>query len=156
MQLYCHYDSYGPYGPFIDKVFFYIDLAVFSLVPALTIMFCNICIIKSAMEAHRRRKDLSGTELHAESSSMRQMNITLISVSVAALCTTLPFEIYQVITINDFVTLDSDLYYNTFASLNLLLHCNNAINIFLYCIRGPVFRRNLKRLFKCRYVTCLQ
>ena len=124
-------------------------MTVYSLLPTLVIIICNIIIIKNVVDASRKRREMMGTQQKADDGT-RQMSITLITVSVFALVTTMPYTMLQIFYGRNIVS--HEMYTYLWPVFFLLAHFNNTFNIFLYLCSGPTFRRNLKSIMKRNHI----
>ena len=121
-------------------IFTWIDLACFCVVPFTIISICNaaiifrLCLKKSRSVEHK----------------MTSITLTLILVAIILLVCTLPYEISQLSMRNlpdkTLSLLETDSLY---VCSTFLLYISNSINFFVYCLVGPSFREELRKIL-CR------
>lgn len=117
-----------------------LDIAVYTFIPSFIILLLNILIINKLR--------ISGSQGHILNSSIpkntRQITKMLLSVTFLFIALTLPAEIFVI-----YAEMDPDMYYSS-VGLALVQVCkftNHSINLFLYCMAGTKFRRELKLIF---------
>ena len=127
------------------------DFVIYSGGPFLIIFLCNVVIItRLLVAAYKRKHSLSGS---ASGPKLTSMTAMLITASFSFFILTSPITIYLFLVDlanQDMMTLKFILkmiVFHRFAMLASFL--NHAINFFLYCFSGPVFRKNLLGLFPC-------
>ena len=123
-------------GPFL-MVF---DLMIFSVVPSCILFVCN-SVLYYTLRVKKRMisQDMDGPD------SLR-FTATLIAVSVCHVILTLPMTVFHVVDISRFPKQRDNTLDTTFILLYSLNLYNNAINFLLYCLSGPTFRLEMRRM----------
>ena len=117
------------------------DCIFYSLFPSFVLILSNLilyCILKA------QKQNMS--KINDGSDSLR-FTLTLIIVSISYLTLTLPIATYLVFHPIQVRGLDHTLYIVLY-TLNI---SNNAINFILYCLSGPIFRLEMKRMFRNKF-----
>jgi hypothetical protein len=137
----------------------WVDAAIYSFIPLLTITVLNILIIRQVSAARRLRQHLENADNDdvrfgrwgAEGSA--KLTVMLLSVSFTFLLTTLPLNITLIVTFlegenpsNEHIAREALLQTIT----ELLMYVNHSINFFLYCATGIRFRRKLVNILTFR------
>ncbi len=130
-------------------VWSYIDIAVYSICPFTIICLSNICIIFFLIRASIKRKlSMANTEATDKTSNV---SVILLTVSFVYLVCTVPIVVYFPVELawwKSEVTWKRisqlDFYYTSATLLSTVI---NAVNLILYCLSGPSFRRALVNLF---------
>ena len=123
---------------------------LYSIIPFSCIIICNIIIVTVLVRASAGRKRMvqagSGGQ-DSNDTTMRNISVMVIVVSVTFLLTAAPVSIFvAIIPVN---SLDyKDASYNpplglAWAIILWIQYVNNAINFYLYCMCGKQFRRGL-------------
>ena len=135
---------------------FWIHCMILVLVPWATIAFLNASIIYAMV---KRTKYMQGLDKTASSKPERnkqdqQMTKILLTVTftflvlLALQCITQCFFMLGAGKKN--VSWDQNSVNTAFAFAKMGVVINSAINCFLYCFTGSVFRRELKKMFACK------
>lgn len=152
------------YYNFFNKVWPWIDLCVFCVIPFTVIVVGNSLILVKVVKSHKKAKSTvlptlavnsqrTHTNGHSKHSSMTTMLFTL---NVVFLLSTSPVSIYNIgytywMTGADAASIANlDLWW---AIVNMLMYTNNSLNFLLYCLSGTKFRREVINLF-CRWGVC--
>ena len=143
----CRYRS--QYSYFAHKIWSWIDMAVYAIVPEICIFTLNTIIIITLKRARKSQANLVQGKRRVKKDHLTPM---LLTVSIVFFILTTPKTSLIIIsgyweykkTTESFVQF---LFLNTlfrfFADLN---HC---INFFLYFVSGPSFRKDLAKLLPC-------
>ena len=145
----CQFDVsvFGEHG---EPAWLFVDAAIFTFVPFIIILSCNVAIILALLRAARRRNAEMNVRNSASNDSTTSITTMLITISIVFLLTTSPLTIcYQFY--GPIVEKYADdpvgyaLYFELLVNTVLVLLCynNNAVNFLLYCISGSKFRRAL-------------
>ena len=118
-----------------------LDLTLGAILPFSIIAICNSMIVVKLWKSGKTKN--SGTE-NSREKKIGNINVMLTVNSVVFLILVMPW--YLVVVITTYVRVDPstlarlyDAYYLTL----LLWFVNPAINFYLYCLGGPMFRREL-------------
>ena len=135
------------------KIWPWVDLATYHIIPFAIVLVCNISIIITLNRAAHHRKQTMHT--NTQGPQLTSMTAILISVSISFFCLASPFSImftYESWLLNT----GKPIHNHEFAKIELayavtlkLLMCNHLINFYLYCLSGRKFRQELKSMF-CR------
>ncbi|KAL8581207.1 hypothetical protein ACOMHN_038308 [Nucella lapillus] len=149
------------YGWFLDNVFSYVDMVIYSLLPFVSVVQGNAVLVwKLAASVRKARQRLTSAppqELSKRSQTSTSVTITVCVVSLAFVLLTLPSGMFYVLYYaKDMSTLtpeqEADVY--LFFTLSFLLaDTNSAVNFYLYCLTGRRFREEFVRLVFCRKTT---
>ena len=124
-----------------------VDAALFTFVPFILILGCNVSIIWSLVMTRKRQRANIHVRNALPSDSTTSITTMLITISLVFIITTSPmtvcYQLYDDITEN----LKDDpigraLWWELVINTVLVLICysNNAVNFLLYCISGSKFR----------------
>ncbi|XP_074650263.1 FMRFamide receptor-like [Tubulanus polymorphus] len=132
------------YKLFWNETWVWIDLCVMSVVPFLTILFCNVVIIVKVRLSSRHKMMMRRSTERDSATATKITNMTamLLTVNFVFLITSLPASIYLAGWTNAPYTSNHNIAARilAFASVNTLSYVNNAANFLLYCVSGPRFR----------------
>ena len=140
---------------FVSLYWPYIDFASFCFLPFITMVICNIFIIRALTKAmkmfhsvQKGDKNKCSFEISARTRQSRKSNVTtmLLSVNAAFFFCTFPVSVFFICD-PFFRKQYPDLMELLEAISNLLMYLNNSIHFFLYCITGTKFRNELIRMF---------
>ncbi len=139
---YCNFKPDSDY----HFVFYWLDTALFSIIPSIIIIICNALIVSNLMKMKRDRK-----QLHASGSEKKKLQATtalLMTVSLVFLFCTLPYVLYFALFSYIESRSNYDHAYWTLVStcLYLLYFANNAVNFILYCVSAERFRKVLQEM----------
>ena len=121
------------------------DLTMAAILPFTILATCNSMIIAKLWKAAASKKSTVETSRQKE---ITHINVMLMINSMAFLILVMPW--YMVVVIQTYTKGGSSMtgidvaYSLTF----LLWYINPAINFYMYCLGGPLFRRELKALFR--------
>ncbi|XP_074651651.1 uncharacterized protein LOC141906302 [Tubulanus polymorphus] len=135
---------------FINEVWVWIDLLIYSLIPWVVLSVCNVAIVFRVRQINRRvtaNSILSGSSA-SRRSKLTSMTVMLLVVNTSFLITTMPFAIYVLCKVEHLSRIRQELIYE---SLYLLSYTNNAINFLLYVISGAKFRAAILELFRISF-----
>ncbi|KAL4240834.1 hypothetical protein ACF0H5_001622 [Mactra antiquata] len=145
------------YEHFFAKVWTWIDLCKFSLIPFAILSIGNACIIFKLVASRRKvrtsvRPLSTASTTVATSNKASNMTILLLSLNFIFIISTSPVCIYF---IGESYWIPTDLPLKIrqqdpwWAFVNMLMFSNNSANFVLYCLTGSRFRESVKDLFKC-------
>ena len=145
----CDNVSEGVNLRFLNEIWPWLDLVVFSVIPIIIIIGCNVIIITKLLQARKIRQDTMKVTTDDDSSSITTM---LVGISVTFILTTVPIALYFIGEYGwPYETADDR--YNTltaYAVTNLFYYLSNSTNFLIYCISGSRFRRALVAVLCCR------
>ena len=131
------------------KIWPWIDLSMYFLLPAAIIITCNSVIIYTIVQRQRTMSRRTSTDSDA-GYTMAAMTIILLTVTVVFVLLTAPFVLYSCSVIHFYAESRID-WCLFFYMASLLRYVNNSVNFLLYCMSGRAFRAELKQL--CRKTT---
>jgi hypothetical protein len=142
------------------RVYFFFDSIVYSIIPFLIMITCNVFIIAKIVRSRVRSKQViraktkmltsshSTSQIVKNTNSMlateKRISIILVGISFSFLILTTPVFIIE--QLNDLYPHD----YNwdvILACSYMLMYLNHVINFFFYCLTGPKFRNEVIKLF---------
>jgi hypothetical protein len=158
----CRPDKSNYYYTRFWKAFFFLDTIIYTNIPFLVMVTCNVCIIAKIVKSRVRSKQViidrkkslnnekrivknTGSMLATE----KRISIILVSISFSFLLFTLPVFIIEHLT---HFSQDPSIYTNNpnwdiiVACAYMMMHFNHMINFFFYCFMGPKFRNEIKKL----------
>ena len=139
----------GLNSPFLryyaDYVFPWVDFFLYTGIPFVCMLICNVAIIINLNIAKRKRQNVTH---NAEQSKSQTHGLTamLLTVSFAFLLQTASINIYF---ISNYTIISPWVYMWNSVSF-LLLYANHSINFLLYCISGKRFRDALMQILHCK------
>lgn len=147
----------GPkYVVFIDRIWPWVDLVLYSLVPLVILLFFNTLIIKQVVRATVGRDMLQNGPLikvdprrNTKDANVK-LTIMLLTISFTFLATTLPMNVVMIATVVWRNEMDNPkqiaklLLIRTISEL--LMYLNHSVNFFLYCATGQKFRNIVIRM----------
>lgn len=156
-ELICAVDK--AHEPFFHA-WYYVDMAVYCIVPFAIILAGNIVIIACILKAIKFRRHqhccspttLTPIPAAFHNDRMTSQTAMLVGVCVLFLFTTGPYGIFFVVTEGP---LENPTPYQlaqvrlAYVITSLLCYVNNAINFVMYCLVGTRFRRTIVDLFRC-------
>ena len=151
----CYYVS-AEYLHFVDSVFTYIELLVFSVVPFSCLALSNSVLVwkltVSVREARQRLTPGNTEQFETRNKAANSVTLTVIIVSLIFIILTLPNGLYLTVfwALFDDQTLRGiaeGYLYNTI--IFLMLYCNMAVNFYLYCLTGRRFRQESYNILRC-------
>lgn len=142
------------YRQFFGKVWTWIDLCKYSLVPFALLSTGNICIIYKLLASGRKVKTqvaptTSQTQASSGNERTSNMTILLVCLNFVFIISTAPVCIYFIgepYWIPKDVPRDIQLQDPWWAFVNMLMYINNSANFILYCLTGSRFRDAVKEL----------
>ncbi|XP_045210919.1 thyrotropin-releasing hormone receptor-like [Mercenaria mercenaria] len=145
------------YDHFFGKVWTWIDLCKYSLLPFALLSTGNICIIyKLASSSRKVRTQVapSTSQTQAPSGNERtsNMSVLLVCLNFVFITCTAPVCIYFIgepYWIPKDVPRTIQLQDPWWAIVNMLMYINNSANFVLYCLTGSRFRESVRKLFRC-------
>ncbi|KAL8595422.1 hypothetical protein ACOMHN_024121 [Nucella lapillus] len=151
--------GYKTYNYFTERIFVYIELSVYCLIPFAILVVSNIILVwKLAASVKAASKHLTGTtdsaQIRAREKSANSVTLTVIVVSSAFIVLTLPASVNYIVhyfAISHLRLKGEDL--NAAQLINavcaLLGHTNSAVNFYLYCLTGRKFRKECVSILTC-------
>lgn len=150
------------YYEFFNKVWPWVDLCAFCVIPFSVIVIGNSLILVKVIKSHKKTKSRIvptvavnthrvQSSSHGKHSSMTTMLFTL---NIVFLVSTSPISIYNIgytywmTGASDEKIAELDLWW---AIVNMLMYTNNSLNFLLYCLSGTKFRQEVINLFCKRY-----
>jgi hypothetical protein len=150
-------NSYA-YVQFLE-IYFYIDTIVYSLLPFFIMITCNFMIIGKIVKSRVRSKQVIITRVKNTNKTRiiknmpgsmlateKRLSFTLLSISLSFLFFTIPVFVIEQIQkyLNENEMTEN---WKIITSLGyMLMYLNHVINFFFYCLLGPKFRNEVKRL----------
>ena len=145
IHVFFKYDIHAGYCNLVDKIYNValggVAIALYSILPALVIIICNLVIVCTLMKMSRAQKTMS----HDKSASHNNKNLTVMLVinCIFFLILTSPFNI--ILMFIDQVAINVHIIY----ALYELSSLNHTINFILYIICGSLFRKELFCMLTC-------
>lgn len=137
------------YDRFFGKIWTWIDLCKFSLIPFAILSSGNVCIIYRLIKSGQKVKsDVVAVSQGKKKTS--NMSVLLVSLNCMFIVCTLPVCIYFIgepYWIPTDIPRKVQLEDPWWAVVNLLMYLNNSVNFILYCVSGSRFRQSVKELF---------
>jgi len=148
------------YDIFFEKVWNWLDLCKFSLIPFIILSVGNACILYKLIQSRRKVKSQVLPATSEGSSTQRKnttsnMSVLLVALNFMFILSTLPVAIYF---LGDPYWIPEDIPRHVklqdpwWAFVNLLYYINNSSNFILYCLTGSRFRESVKSLFLFRKI----
>ncbi|KAL4227266.1 hypothetical protein ACF0H5_012712 [Mactra antiquata] len=144
------------YYQFFNKIWPWIDLCVYSLVPCTVIIVGNslilVKIIKSRNKIRSRARSAGARRNRAPNRNTSSMTAVLFTLNIFFLISTTPISAYNIgyaywVNINDLERVARlDLWW---AIVNMFMYSNNTFNFILYCFIGSKFRQEVIKMI-CR------
>ena len=137
---------------FYNKVWPVFMFLLYSIVPLICLATCNVILIKelkkrSLQKQARRSRDVS---IEQEQRNLRSVTKMLVVVCIFFIIISVPTCIHLIIESYLFDGArprDRAKRLLTWSIVTLILHSNNTVNFFLYCLSGSVFRKDLAEMF---------
>ena len=129
----------------LDEIYYValggVSIALYSIVPGLVIVICNMVIVCTLIKMSRVQKTMS----HDKSASQNSKNLTVMLVMncLFFLILTSPYNIISIVSYK--VAVNENIIFAMYELANL----NHAINFFLYVLCGSLFRKELFRMLTC-------
>ena len=139
------YDIHAGHCVHLDKIYYDVlggvAITLYSIVPGLVIVICNLIIVRTLIIMSRVQKTMS----HDKSASQNSKNLTVMMVTncVFFLILTSPYN--MITTFTDTAAINDNIIFAMFE----LACLNHAINFFLYVLCGSLFRKELFRMLTC-------
>ncbi|XP_076458596.1 neuromedin-U receptor 2-like [Babylonia areolata] len=146
------------YMYFFEKIFVYIELAVYCLLPFLFLLAANIVLVwKLLMSVKVAGKHLTqgdSDQVQGHRKAANSVTVTVITVSVAFVVLTLPTTLDYIVNYfarqHDRVTgYERATAAFVHAVTALLSDTNHAVNFYLYCLTGKRFREEFVKVLCC-------
>lgn len=148
------------YEHFFAKVWPWIDLCKFSLIPFVILSSGNVCIIYKLISSRRKvmtrvcplnsRTDAAPTA-SGTGGRTSYMSILLICLNFVFIFCTLPICVYFIgepYWIPKDIPRSVQLQDPWWALVNMFMYANNSCNFIMYCLTGSRFRNSVRELFK--------
>ncbi|XP_076450409.1 uncharacterized protein LOC143286657 [Babylonia areolata] len=152
----------GTYLAFIEEVFTYVDLMLYSVLPFTCLLIANSVLIWKLRASVRETRQKFTQGHNSEQTEARQkmtqsVTLTVIFVSVAFIILTLPSALFHIIYYVAALMRSTSVYDRAEATLInavtfSLMFTNNAVNFYLYCLTGRRFREEFLSVICCRSV----
>ncbi|XP_052777988.1 G-protein coupled receptor daf-37-like [Mya arenaria] len=140
------------YARFFGKIWTWIDLCKFSLVPFAILSAGNLCIIYKLLQSRRKvGNGIRPANQDAPRDKTSNMSVVLVCLNFMFIIFTLPVSVYFIgepYWIPSDVPRAVQLQDPWWAVVNLAMYTNNSCNFVLYCLTGSRFREEVKRLFR--------
>ena len=134
-----------------------IDMLVASVLPFIIMLTCSLVIIITLHRRKKRRNNKRPPGTPPVGLKMSGVTAMLLSVCLIFLLCSLPVVVVLIIssykiTTQNFTATGEEidqcfLNHGVFPVTTMIVYVNNAINFWLYCISGPLFRAELKKMF---------
>ena len=147
--------TYGTdqYKSFHTKVWSVLILVLYSILPLVCLITCNIFLFRALSKRNIQElaTSITNNAKNREQRDLKSMTKMLVVVCLFFICVTLPGAIYIIIRPYIF-----DITSKVDAALQLMcqtinaciLYSNNTVNFFLYCLSGSLFRKEFCCMFK--------
>ena len=147
----------GPkFVEFIDRVWPWIDLVLYSLFPLVILLFFNTHIIRQVVRATAGRDILQNGPLmkvdarrNTKDANLK-LTIMLLTISFTFLATTVPMNVVMIASVVWRNEMDNPKQSAKLVLIRtiseLLMYLNHSINFFLYCATGQKFRNIVLRM----------
>lgn len=143
------------YDFWLSKIWPWIDLTVYSIIPFIIICTGNIAITSRVLISRKKTTgsttSSTSTSSSEKSSQMTSMTTTLVCVSVIFLVTTLPYPFFVLVksySHNGEIDINTQAKEDlAWAVVNFAAYFNNAVNFLLYCLSSRLFRGQLTSMF---------
>lgn len=148
------------YDFFIHNLYPFVDLVLLSLIPFILVILGNIIIIWKTFLSLRTAAELNLTS--GKSALLRRrrassMTVILLCLSALFLLTTSPTCVFNMWERGESAKAALKTPVGiartelTWASVNIIMYCNNTFNFYLYCLSGRKFRNEIRRQFSWKY-----
>lgn len=144
------------YANFFGKVWTWIDLCKFSLIPFAILSTGNICIVYKLIKSSRKFKSrVFPTQNNQQSTSDKNkktssMSMLLVGLNFMFIFCTLPVCVYFIgepYWVPKHIPRRVQLQDPWWAVVNIFMYTNSSCNFFLYCLTGSRFRNEVKKIF---------
>ncbi|XP_061166542.1 probable G-protein coupled receptor 139, partial [Saccostrea echinata] len=149
-------DGLKNYEFLVRKVWPWIDAALYSTIPVISISFFNILIIRQVIRATHSRRSLQHAPLNKIELKRRSKNksskltVMLLTISFAFCVTTLPMNVVMIASYQvSNNPKEMAKFWLVRTTAELLMYLNHSMNFFLYCATGHKFRSIVLRIV-CR------
>ena len=140
----CYHDN-----PFLGVIYTWTVLLAYSFIPSAVIIICNIILTTKVSTSHRFRQ-IAGMTLTSDERKMIRLTIMLVITSTFFVLLTIPKQIFMFYSIlHTSADLGSSKGYANYILLSNIQVSNHAINGYIYCFSGPMFREELYKMFYC-------
>lgn len=143
------------YKEFIQFVWYWIDGALYAMIPIIVILILNSLIIYSVRKSSNAQLHLTNRikNMNEKISQQKQITMMLLTTSLVFLVLILPncvFFIAREYWSWKESQLGNAQYYLVYQVVFLLSDLNHAVNFYLYCFSGRKFRQRFLELICCR------
>lgn len=138
------------YMMFWTKAWPDIVFVLYSILPILCLIVCNILLIKELTKRNNPLRLQDGLTLSSsQRKDFRSLTRMLISVSIFFAIISLPATVFMILEtylFNGTSARDISKRRLFWSIVSILMYSNNAVNFFLYCLSGSLFRAELKQM----------
>ena len=127
----------------------WINIVFASILPFIIMLICSSAIVITLYQRKRRRNKqrLPGTPPVG-------MNMSSITAMLICLCTvflvcSLSQSVLLSLICSPYIQKSCYVWYVAFPIVTMIMYLNYAINFWLYCLSGPLFRAELKNMLRC-------
>lgn len=155
-------DKYASHYHYFWNFYFYIDTTIYCILPFLIMITCNFLIIGEIVKSRIRSnkvivkkvRNSTRTRIMENKSNVmlgteKRLSFTLISISMSFLVFTMPVFLIENLESYQVVDFNSVFWLNWKALAYMLMYLNHVFNFFFYCLLGPKFRNEVKKLIPC-------
>ncbi|BFZ12148.1 hypothetical protein BsWGS_15187 [Bradybaena similaris] len=151
--------SAGDYNTFVHDIYPFVDLVLLSLIPFVCVILGNVIIIWKTFLSLKTAAELNLTSEKGATLRRRRassMTLILICLSTLFLLTTSPTCVYNMWERGETAKAAMKTSIGVartelaWASVNIIMYCNNTFNFYLYCLSGRKFRNEIKQQFSRR------
>lgn len=140
---------------FIQFVWYWIDGALYAIIPIIIILILNSLIIYAVRKSSKSHLHLTNRiqNLNEKISQQKQITTMLLTTSIMFILLIMPNCVFFIA--REYWTwketpLGNAQYYLVYQLVFLLSDLNHAVNFYLYCFSGRKFRQKFKDLILCR------
>ena len=145
IHVFFKFDIRDGYCNLVDKIYDValggVSIALYSIVPALVIVICNLVIVCTLIKMSRVQKTMS----HDKSASLKNKNLTVMLVMNCIFFLILTSPLNIITMLGDQVAINKQII----RAIYELSSLNHTINFILYVICGSLFRKELFRMLTC-------
>ncbi|XP_014787600.1 probable G-protein coupled receptor 139 [Octopus bimaculoides] len=126
------------------------NMVLFSVIPSVLLLILNLLIIFCLLKHRETLKSAMTKDDQHMRSIHRRLAVILLTISFVWIFTTVPNTLTSITkkSRKDLESLAEAILLRVLSYI--LLYINHAINFFLYCLTGRLFRIELKKLFCCK------
>jgi hypothetical protein len=146
------------YSFFFYNIYFYLDGAIYCIIPFFIMIVCNFLIIFKIKQSRINSKQVIMSKkpnidftynIRKNRSSMlaseRRLSIILVGISISFLILTIPVFIME--NLDHLGSFNEQKFWKVGMALSyMMMYSNHVINFFFYCLLGPKFRSEVKKL----------